>query len=307
VRVEGGPILAVLGAINVDLVVSGARLPHEGETVTGGTFAQHHGGKGGNQAVAAARAFGLPRGAGLIAAGRPQPGVWMLGAVGDDQLGVAALEALRAENAQTDQVAVTLGASTGIAMIAVSPDGENQISVAPGANDLLEPDHVVGALQTLRPHLVLVSLEIPERTARAAMGWCHDHGVPTVLNPAPVRPWTHDLLSLATYATPNEHELATLGVMPGGVTVIETRGREGAVIHQDGKNDPVPAPSVDAVDTTGAGDCINGVLAARLAEGVPLGNAVRDAVVAASISVCVSGAREGMPTAAAIIAARARA
>ena len=303
-RVEGGPILAVLGAINVDLVVSGARLPHEGETVTGGTFAQHHGGKGGNQAVAAARAFGLPR---SVATGRPRPGVWMLGAVGDDQLGVAALEALRAENVQTQHIAVTPGAPTGIAMIAVSPDGENQISVAPGANDLLEPEHVVGALEALHPHLLLVSLEIPERTARAALGWCHDHGVPTVLNPAPVRPWAHDLLPLATYATPNEHELATLGVMPGGVTVIETRGREGAVIHQDGDNDPVPAPSVDAIDTTGAGDCINGVLAARLAEGVPLGNAVRDAVVAASISVCVSGAREGMPSAAAITAARARA
>ena len=295
-KVEGGPILAVLGAINVDLVVSGAPLPRRGETVTGGTFAQHHGGKGGNQAVAAARAFGLPRDAELTEVGRPRPGVWMLGAVGDDQLGVAALEALRAENVQTDHVAVTRGAPTGIAMIAVGPDGENQISVAPGANDLLEPEHVVGALGTLRPHLLLASLEIPERTARAALGWCHDHGVPTVLNPAPVQPWAKDLVASSTYATPNEHEREALGAIPTDVVVIETRGADGAVIHHsDGVEERVPAPTVPVVDTTGAGDCFNGVLAAGLARGTELAVAVRDAVVAATLSVGTAGAREGMP------------
>ena len=129
-KAEGAPIVAVLGAINVDVVVSGAPLPGPGQTVTGGVFAQHHGGKGGNQAVAAARA--IQRGAVLTNTGGPRAGVWMLGSVGDDQLGVAALEALRANDVQTDHVVVTPDAPTGVALIAVGVDGENQISVAPG-------------------------------------------------------------------------------------------------------------------------------------------------------------------------------
>jgi ribokinase len=293
--VEGGPVLAVLGAINVDLVVSGAPLPLAGQTVTGGTFAQHQGGKGGNQAVAAARALG-----------RTREIVWMLGAVGDDQLGVAALEALRRDGVQTDHVLVAPDAGTGVALIAVGPDGENQISVAPGANEALEPVHVVEALERLEPNVLLASLEVPERTVQAALGWARDHAVPTVLNPAPPHRWTRDLVGLATYLTPNEHEREALGEIPSGVVVIETRGAAGAVIDRDGARTHVPAPSVDVVDTTGAGDCFNGVLAGRLAEGRTLEDAVADAVVAASISVSGAGAREGMPTSSQIQAARDR-
>ncbi|MGZ5301690.1 MAG: ribokinase [Actinomycetota bacterium] len=293
-KAEGDPIVAVLGAINVDLVVSGAPLPGPGETVTGGTFAQHHGGKGGNQAVAAARAIGEGR-------------VWMLGAVGDDQLGVAALEALREAGVQTAHVAVTPGASTGVALIAVAPGGENQISVAPGANDTLQANDAVDALESLRPHLMLVSLEVPERTARAAVGWSRDHDVTTVLNPAPPRPWANDLVALSTYVTPNEHERGGLGAIPNGVVVVETRGAAGAVIHHpDGVQEHVPAPTVPVVDTTGAGDCFNGVLAAGLARGAELGAAVQDAVLAASLSVGTAGAREGMPDVQAIEEARGR-
>ncbi|MGZ8651624.1 MAG: ribokinase [Actinomycetota bacterium] len=293
-KAEGDPIVAVLGAINVDLVVSGAPLPGPGETVTGGTFAQHHGGKGGNQAVAAARAIGEGR-------------VWMLGAVGDDQLGVAALEALREAGVQTAHVAVTPGASTGVALIAVAPGGENQISVAPGANDTLQSNDAVDALESLRPHLLLVSLEVPERTARAAVGWSRDHAVRTVLNPAPPRPWANDLVALSTYVTPNEHEREGLGAIPKGVVVVETRGAAGAVIHHpDGVQEHVPAPTVPVVDTTGAGDCFNGVLAAGLARGTELGAAVQDAVLAASLSVGTAGAREGMPDVQAIEEARGR-
>ena len=293
-RVEGGPIVAVLGAINVDLVVSGASLPGPGETVTGGTFAQHQGGKGGNQAVAAARA--IRRGAVLSIANRPRAGVWMLGAVGDDQLGVSALEALRESDVQTDHVVVTSGAPTGVALIPVAPGGENQISVAPGANDTLQAEDVVDALESLLPHVLLVSLEIPERTARAAVRWSHDHDVTTVLNPAPPRPWAKDLAALSTYVTPNEHEREALGAVPSDVVVIETRGAEGAVIlHPDGAEEQVPAPPSPVVDTTGAGDCFNGVLAAGLAWGVELTAAVHDAVLAASMSVGTAGAREGMP------------
>jgi ribokinase len=307
VLVEREPIVAVLGAINVDLVVSGAPLPGPGETVTGGTFAQHHGGKGGNQAVAARRALDLQYVRMFRPPGDPQVGVWMLGAVGDDQLGRAALEALgRTENVRTDHVLVTSDAPTGVALIAVGPDGENQISVAPGANARLEPAHVVSALDTIRPLVLLVSLEVPERTVRAAIQWGRDHAVTSILNPAPPRAWAKDLVPLATYVTPNEHERAAIDDIPPGVTVVETSGREGVTIDRDGERERVPAPIVPVVDTTGAGDCFNGVLAAGLAEGHDLADAVRDAIVAASLSVGVPGAREGMPRTTEIAEARIR-
>jgi ribokinase len=294
VRVENAPLLAVLGAINEDLVVSGATLPRPGETVTGGTFAQHHGGKGGNQAVAAARV--IQRGAVLTVAQNVRAGVWMLGAVGDDQLGVSALEALRADDVQTDHVLVAPDAPTGVALISVGPEGGNQISVAPGANLALSPGHVVGALETLRPHLLLVSLELPEPTVRAAVEWSHDHATTVIVNPAPFQPWVGGLLPLATYVTPNEVEFADLGSIPQGVTVIETRGVSGARIHFGDDVEDVPAIRVEAVDTTGAGDCFNGVLAAGLARELPLRDAVRQAAIAATLSVRVAGAREGMPS-----------
>ena len=306
-KAEGAPIVAVLGAINVDVVVSGAPLPGPGQTVTGGVFAQHHGGKGGNQAVAAARALSLGNTRVFHREGDPWTGVWILGGVGDDDLGRAALKALGKNGVQITHVVSTSDAPTGVALIAVGVDGENQISVAPGANAVLEPSEVVGALETLEPHVVLVSLEIPERTVRAALQWARDHDVTTILNPAPPQPWTHDLLGLATYVTPNEHERFTLGMIPEGVVVIETRGAEGAVIHRpDGSREEVGAPSVPVVDTTGAGDCFNGVLAARLAMGTELTAAVRDAVLAASLSVGTAGARDGMPDIQAITEARER-
>lgn len=303
-KVDGAPIVAVLGAINVDVVVSGAPLPGPGETVTGGVFAQHHGGKGGNQAVAAARA--IARDVVPLAAG-PRAAVWMLGAVGDDQLGEAALAALRADGVQTDHVIVMRDAPTGVALIAVGPDGENQISVAPGANDALQPADVVDALESLEPQVVLVSLEVPQETARGTLAWARDHDVTTILNPAPPHPWAHDLLAWATFVTPNEHERKALGAAPSGVVVIETRGPEGAVIHRgDGSTEPIPAPDVPVVDTTGAGDCFNGVLAAGLAWETELSAAVRDAVIAASLSVGSAGAREGMPDGRTIVEGRER-
>ncbi|HSL12408.1 MAG TPA: ribokinase [Actinomycetota bacterium] len=286
------PVVAVLGAINVDLVVTGAPLPRPGETVTGGTFAQHHGGKGGNQATAAARAFGD--------AGR----VVMIGAVGDDDLGTSARASLDAEGVDVSQVR-TSDAPTGVALITVASDGENQISVAPGANDTVEPTHAIDALTSARPSVLLLSLEIPRETARAAVLWCADHPVRVLLNPAPMRPWAHELVRGATWVTPNEHELAAMGAVAddGPARIVETRGADGAVIHGD-PTIVVPAPAVDAVDTTGAGDCFNGVLATALAEGLALEDATRRAVAAASTSVTAPGARGGMPHRSAIVAGR---
>lgn len=273
--------VAVLGAINVDLVVSGAPLPKPGYTVTGGTFAEHHGGKGGNQAVAAARATG------------PDGGVVMIGAVGDDSLGRAALGALGDEDVAT-YIDVLPGVSTGVALIAVDEHGENQITVARGANARIDPDTVRGGLDDHRPRIVLISLEIPEEAARAAAEWGKGHGVPVVLNPAPMQDWAMDLLPLATYLTPNEGELAMIGQPPAGVVVLETRGPHGVRIH-DGEILDVPSPDVEVVDTTGAGDTFNGVFAVAIMDGLSIPEAAARAATASALSVTRPGARGGMP------------
>jgi ribokinase len=275
--------VVVIGAINVDLVVSGAPLPAPGRTVTGGVFAQHHGGKGGNQAVAASRALG-------------GQGVVLVGAVGNDALGHEALEALRAEGVATS-VAMRPGVPTGVALICVGPDGENQISVAPGANAELSAADVTSAFgQVHEIGVVLASLEVSQAAVRAAAAWCSEHETPLVLNPAPVQPWAAEIATQASLVTPNAHELEVLGAVPEGVVVVETRGPEGVVIRRDGTEERIEAPNVEAVDTTGAGDCFNGVLAAGLAEGMDVLEAAKRGAAAAALSVTKVGAREGMPT-----------
>ena len=276
--------VVVIGAINVDLVVSGAALPAPGQTVTGGVFAQHHGGKGGNQAVAAARALG------------GGPGVVMVGAVGNDALGHDALEALRIEGVATS-VAMRPGVPTGVALICVGPDGENQISVAPGANAELSASNVTSAFaQVLEVGVVLASLEVSHGAVRAAAAWCSEHQVPLVLNPAPAQPWVGEVAALAAYVTPNEHELESLGTLPDGVVIVQTRGEDGVLIRRGDEEERVAAPRVEAVDTTGAGDCFNGVFAAGLSEGLEVSAAAQRAAAAAALSVTKVGAREGMPT-----------
>jgi ribokinase len=276
--------VVVIGAINVDLVVSGAALPAPGQTVTGGEFAQHHGGKGGNQAVAAARALG------------GGPGVVIVGAVGNDALGHDALETLRAEGVATS-VAMRPGVPTGVALICVGPDGENQISVAPGANAELSAGNVTSAFaQVHEVGVVLASLEVSHGAVRAAAAWCSEHQVPLVLNPAPEQPWVGDVAALATYVTPNEHEFEALGMLPDDVVVVQTRGEDGVLIRRGDEVERIAAPPVEAVDTTGAGDCFNGVFAAGLAEGLEVAAAAQRAAAAAALSVTKVGAREGMPT-----------
>jgi len=275
--------VVVIGAINVDLVVSGAPLPSPGQTVTGGAFAQHHGGKGGNQAVAAARALG-------------GQGVVLVGAVGNDPLGHAALDALRDEGVATS-IAMRAGVPTGVALICVGPDGENQISVAPGANAQLSAADVRSAFgQVHEIGVVLASLEVSQAAVRAAAAWCSEHETPLILNPAPVQPWAAEVAAQASFVTPNEHELEALGALTGDVVVVETRGPEGVVIRRDGTEKRIEAPVVEAVDTTGAGDCFNGVFAAGLAEGMDVEEAGGRAAIAAALSVTKVGAREGMPT-----------
>ena len=288
--------LAVIGAINVDLVVSGAALPRPGETVTDGELSRHHGGKGGNQATAAARV--------LVEPGR----VALLGAVGDDDMAHAARAALEAEGIDVANVASVAGSPTGVALIAVDQGGQNQISVAPGANrDLGDPTE---ALDGSRPALVLASCEIPFDVLSAAAAWCGTNHVAFVLNPAPIHPMLRELLEHTAVVTPNHGEVTKLAPTSGdaveaayalrertpGLTVLVTMGEAGAYLLDDEGETGIPAPSVHAVDSTGAGDCLNGVLAAGLLEGRPIREAATRAVAAATMSTAVAGAREGMPT-----------
>jgi len=303
----GGDTLAVVGAINVDLVVRASRLPSPGETVVGGEFSQHQGGKGGNQAVAAARALGDH--------GR----VAMIGAVGPDTFGEPARDLLALEGVDVAHVTLDRAAATGVALIAVDAHGENQISVAPGANAGLTPASVVGALESLGSGVgaVLASLEVPLQAVEAASRWAAGRSIAFVLNPAPARTEAHDLLPFTRVVTPNAGELAILAAQAEeprggakrlaagyeGLTVVVSLGGEGAIAFGPDGEVLAAAPKVRAVDATGAGDTLNGVLASGVLEGLDLAEALRRAVTAAALSVTVVGAREGMPSREAIEAA----
>jgi ribokinase len=273
--------VVVVGSVNVDLVVTVARLPVPGETVTGGEFAVHHGGKGGNQAVAAARAGASVR---------------MVAALGDDANGASAREALEVEGIDTSGLQVA-AAPTGVALIVVERSGANQIAVASGANHLL--DHLPPLPEG--PGVVLISFEVPDPVISAAVAAARARSWPLVVNPAPARPLPTVLHGSGAILVPNEGEAGLLAsgvdglaALTGGPVVI-TLGAEGARVIDGPRDYRVPAPPVDAVDTTGAGDTLTGVLAASIAAGIDLEAAVRRAVVAASLSVTVPGARGGMP------------
>jgi ribokinase len=222
--------------------------------------------------------------------------VAMVGAVGDDRFGIVARDALASEGIDVRHVTIAGRMATGVALIAVDPAGENQISVAPGANATVAAGVVEAALDDLVPTVVLASLEVPEDAVRAAAAWSHAHGARLVLNPAPSTEGAAALARMADVVTPNEIELAALGALPSSIAVVETRGAAGVRLHLEGVTEDVPSLAVVAVDTTGAGDCFNGVLAAGLLQALPLGDAARRAAAAAAASVTVTGARAGMPT-----------
>ena len=308
----GSAKVLVVGAVNVDLVVSADRLPQPGETVVGPDVASHGGGKGANAAVAAARAGAAVR---------------YCGAVGDDEMGAAALAELSDEGVDVAEVARVAGVSTGAALIVVDPSGENQIAVGSGANARVDPDRVRVAVSRAADWgagCVLISTEITPRAVVAAVKAAADKRIPCVVNPAPVLDELVEVLSIPDILTPNSSELRDLyartpsaGADHGSltetemaialaerleVTVIVTLGADGVlVVDPAGGATSVPAGPVETVvDTTGAGDTFNGVLAASLAAGDDLVVAARRGASAASMSVGHVGARTGMPTAEAI-------
>lgn len=307
---SGGRGVVVVGAINVDLVVATPRLPGPGETVVGAGLERHGGGKGANSAVAAARAGASVR---------------LVGAVGADETGAAALAELHADGVDTRAVTVLDGVATGVALIVVDDRGENQIAVGAGANAAVTAEQVRDALRDALPTAgcVLVSTEIPAAAVAAAVEAAAAAGVRCLLNPAPAIPVVAELLAHGPLLTPNRSELRDLvtllgaGGPPSGAAtvsdgaaaiaarsrapVVVTLGADGVlVVPPDGEPEHVPSGKAEVRDTTGAGDTFNGVLAARLAAGDELGAAVGVATVAASLSVAHVGARSGMPRTGAI-------
>jgi ribokinase len=291
--------VVVVGSSNTDMVLRVPRIPRPGETVIGRDFAMAGGGKGANQAVAAARAGGR---------------VTFVARVGDDVFGERALAGFAADGIDTRFVLRTPGAASGVALIDVDDRGENSISVASGANAFLAVADVERAAPAIaEAEVVLVQLESPLETVVAAVRTAAKTGVPVVLNPAPARPLDDDLLRGVTVLTPNEHEAGLLtGIVVrdaasardaaarlrarGAGTVVVTLGARGVFALSDGFEGHVPAFKVDPVDTTAAGDVFNGALAVALGEKRPLGDALRFAQAAAAISVTRPGAQPSAPT-----------
>ncbi|HEV2540676.1 MAG TPA: ribokinase [Frateuria sp.] len=283
--------IAVVGSINMDLVTQAPRFPQPGETLLGEGFVTVPGGKGANQAVAAAR-LGAE--------------VALVGALGGDAFGELLRAGLLRESVNLDHVRRLDEAASGTASITVA-GGDNQIIVVPAANAQVTPAQVEAARPVLaRADAVLVQMEIPLETVEATLrlGRCLD--VPVILNPAPARPLPAGSLQQARYVTPNQHELAILlGADPAEdfhalmrrapVPVVLTRGHEGAWYREQGEPAHQPAFRVKAVDSTGAGDTFNAALAVFLHEGLPV--AVRKACAAAALAVTRLGAQQGMPRA----------
>lgn len=290
------PRVLVAGSSNTDLVVFCERLPKPGETVLGGEFKTFGGGKGANQAVAAARAGG---------------DVTFLGAYGNDSFGDGARDRLEKEGIRVDHFRRVADAPSGVALILV--DGvtrDNLIAVAKSANESVDPAMISAARSAFEVADVVISqLEIKDEAVYAVAEICSELGKQFILNPAPARPLTNSLYRRINVLVVNEHEARSLSgkedidaavdwfEKQGCRAVVVTLGAAGAKFASfaDGKRGSMPATKVVPVDTTGAGDCFVGWLGVGIAEGLCLERAVQRAIKAASLKTTRSGAQEGMP------------
>lgn len=291
--------IVVVGSTNLDMVVKAAHIPQPGETVLGGEFQMVSGGKGANQAVAAAR-LGAE--------------VTFVARVGTDSFGAEALARFEREGIRTGCVVRDDGAAHGIALILVDAAGENAIAVAPGANARLTPEDVECAEAAFAEcDAVLLQLEIPLPAVERAISLAKQYGKTVLLNPAPSQPLPDALLAQVDILTPNETEAQMLlgenAAGLGGVAataeellrrgvgcVIVTLGKEGVFVVRPGEQYHVPGRRVKPVDTTAAGDAFSGALAVRIAERAEFREAVRFAICASALSVTRLGAQDSLAT-----------
>jgi ribokinase len=292
------PKIVVVGSSNTDMVVKVPHIPAPGETILGTDFMTIPGGKGGNQAVAAARAGAA---------------VTFIACVSDDTFGKQAIENYRKEGIDTSCIKVQPGIYSGVALINVADDGENSISVAPGANSYLLPEDIHGFEDAFEgAKMVLTQLEIPLETVEAVADVAHKKGIPFILNPAPGAVISDGLLSKVTIITPNETEAAIITSRKnfsekdipkmageifekGAEMVLLTLGSKGVYLKSPEFEGMIEGIKVKAVDTTAAGDVFNGVLATALAGQMTVKDAVAFAQRAAAISVTRMGAQPSAP------------
>lgn len=281
-------MITVVGSINMDLVVEAVKRPVQGETLLGTSFSTFPGGKGSNQAVAAARLGG---------------NVNFVGSVGLDSFGKELQDHLIKEGIRIDNLNVDTIQSTGVASIILA-EGDNSIIVVPGANFSLYPSDVQKVNEFLsRSKLVIVQLEILPETVERVLELCQEYNVPVLLNPAPAAACTKQMIEMATYITPNETECVEIF---GGYSeeilkkytnkLIVTLGEAGAAYYDGTEVVQVSSCKTSVVDTTGAGDTFNGALGFAISEGYAIKDAVQFANAAASLSVEKLGAQQGMPS-----------
>lgn len=303
------PRVVVVGSSNTDLVIKTGSIPRPGETVLGGSFLMAAGGKGANQAVAAAR-LGAD--------------VTFVARIGSDAFGDAALAGLAAEGIQTEFIAREDQTTSGVALIIVDEQAENAIAVAPGANSLLSVHDVEQAKDTIRAaDALLLQLETPLDTVRYAARLAQEADVPVILNPAPAQPLDQAMLECVTVLTPNRGEATLLSGIEvvddatgraaahallgmGVLHVVITLGAAGALWIDQGEEDRIAGMAVDALDTTAAGDAFNGALAVALGAGDSMRQAVRFATVAGALATTQMGAQPSLPTREAVEALNAR-
>ena len=292
--------ILVVGSSNTDLIIKVPEIPRPGETLLGGEFQTFQGGKGANQAVAAARGGG---------------DVVFIASVGDDNYGAESIKGYKLDNINTENIKICKNSPSGIAMITIADSGENAITVASGANAELKPEDLDEAEEAFHEaEFMLVQLETPLDTVQKAIEICAELDTKVILNPAPAAELPHEIISGIDIITPNEREAEKLtGVVVkeeqdaskaaevlhkrGIDTVIITLGSQGAFLSDriTGVSKTIPGFKVEATDTTAAGDVFNGQLAVALAEGLALEDAIRQAHAAAALSVQKLGAQSSIP------------
>ena len=291
------PIIVVVGSTMIDMITYSQKIPHSGQTVIGDSFSLGFGGKGANQAVMAARLGAT---------------VHMINTLGNDVFGESTIKNFKEQGVETTHINQVQGAS-GVAPIWVEPDGTNRIICVPGANNKMRVEQVEESLEAIGEFSILIGqLEIPQEVTAAAFRSARRRGIPTLLNPAPFAPLSEELIELCDWIIPNESEFTGLnskGNLPDsdeeilqvskkvGSKLVVTLGEQGAAFIDHAESiTRVPAPTVKAIDTTGAGDAFVGAFAFALASGFDVKKSVSLGCLCASDSVTRKGTQSSYPS-----------